>query len=187
MTTCDRIDELRDYAMGELALPAREAMERHVAGCGDCAAELASLRLTAAALRSLPDREIPQRIAFVSDKVFPPSPVRRWLGSGVWNFAAACVLAAALVFSFYPRPEARPATVIQAGLTKADVDQAVAQVKAEDEKAAAAMLAAADRKHEAEHRALMVAMDENMSVLQKRLSTYTMLASNDEARFGGAR
>jgi len=42
-------------------------MEQHLAACGDCALELDQLRLTTAALRTLPDREIPQRIAFVSD------------------------------------------------------------------------------------------------------------------------
>ena len=46
------------------------------AACGDCALELDQLRLTTAALRTLPDREIPQRIAFVSDQVFEPSRVR---------------------------------------------------------------------------------------------------------------
>jgi anti-sigma factor RsiW len=193
--TCERLEELRDYAMGELGAAERETMERHVAGCGDCSAELSSLQLTTAALRSLPDREVPQRIAFVSDKVFAPSPVAAWFGS-FWNsaarlgFASACLLAGAIVFSVVERPAAAPVTtanVIQTGVSQADVDRAVktavAQVKAEDEKATAAILAAADQKHEKEHRALLVAMDENMTVLQKRLSTYTMLAANDE-RFG---
>jgi anti-sigma factor RsiW len=196
MTTCERLEELRDYAMGELGVAEREAMERHVATCGDCAAELTSLQLTTATLRSgLPDREMPQRIAFVSDKVFAPGWFSQfWNSAARLGFASACVLAAAVVFSVVERPAApvTTASVVQAGVSKADMDlavnaavtKAVAQVRAQDQKATAEILAAADEKHEREHRALMVAMDENMTVLQKRLSTYTMLASNDEARFG---
>jgi anti-sigma factor RsiW len=84
MSICHRIDELRDYALDELAPESRNSMEQHLAGCSDCAAELDRLRLTTAALRVLPDHEIPQRIAFVSDKIFEPSPARRWL-EGFWN------------------------------------------------------------------------------------------------------
>jgi anti-sigma factor RsiW len=199
--TCDRIEELRDYAMGELGPDARLTMERHVAGCADCGAELHALQLTAAALRSLPDREIPQRIAFVSDKVFEPSGVARWF-AGFWNsaarlgFASACVLSAALLVTVYHRPSTvETAAVIQAGVTKADVDKeineavtrAVAQVKAEDEKATAEILAASDQKHEQDRRALVVAMQENLTYLEKKLSTSMLLASNDQERFGGAR
>ena len=198
MTTCDRIDELRDYAMGELSHPARQSMELHIATCGHCAAELSSLQVTTAALRTLPDREIPQRIAFVSDKVFEPSPVARWFG-GFWNsaarlgFASACVLSAALIVSVYHRPTAAvaPTALIQASLSKADVDKeineavglAVQQVRAEDAK----ILAASEQAHEAQQHALMVAMGENMDIMQKRLNTYTTIAFNDDPRAGGGR
>jgi anti-sigma factor RsiW len=209
MTTCDRIDELRDYAMGELAQPARQSMELHVAACDACAAELASLKATTAALRTLPDRDIPQRIAFVSDKVFEPSPVASWFANalgGFWTsaarlgFASACVLSAALIVSVYHRPATvQPSALIQASLSKADVDKeisteinaavnrAVSQVRAEDARITAAALAASDVKHEREHNALLVAMEENMTVLQKRLTTYTTLAFNDDPRLGGGR
>ena len=74
-STCGRAEPLRDYAFDELPAGDRGAMEQHLAKCGECALELDRLRMTSAALRSLPDQEIPQRIAFVSDKVFEPSPV----------------------------------------------------------------------------------------------------------------
>jgi anti-sigma-K factor RskA len=214
MTTCDRIDDLRDYAMGELAADARSRMERHIAGCGECAAELTSLQLTTTALRSVADREVPQRIGFVSDKIFEPSPVSRWFAdswfAGFWNsaarlgFASACVLAAAIVISVYHPFSRGPAPVqlsslAQTSISKADVDreineavahavtQAVAQVRTEDAGMSAKALAAADQRHEQQHQALLAAMDENMTILQKRLSTYTMLASNDAGRFGDGR
>jgi hypothetical protein len=213
MTTCDHIDDLRDYAMGEASADARAAMEQHLAAFSDCTAELCALRLTTAALRTLPDREMPQRIAFVSDKIFEPSPVARFFAN-FWNsaarlgFASACVLSAAVILSVYHRPAAdldaarlAPARLMPASLSKSDVDQeinaavskAVAQVRDQvrEEDAAmsarttAAALAASDRKHEQEHRALLVAMEENLTVMQKRLTTFTMLASNDAAIFGG--
>jgi hypothetical protein len=56
------------------------------------------------------DEEIPQRIAFVSDKIFEPSPWRRWLAA-FWNsgarlgFASAAMLSASLVlFALKPAP-----------------------------------------------------------------------------------
>jgi len=55
-------------------------------------------------LFTLREEEIPQRIAFVSDKIFEPSPVRRWFSAfwgsaGRLGFASAAMLSAALIFS----------------------------------------------------------------------------------------
>jgi hypothetical protein len=202
MTTCERLEQVRDYAMGEGDRKAREAMGKHVTACGECAAELKSLQLTTAALRMLPDREIPQRIAFVSDKVFAPSPAVRWFG-GIWNsaarlgFAAACVLAVGFVIAAY-RPGANNGSqqiVIPASVSKADVDRAVnqavtkavAQVRQEVQREDAAVLAASEEKHEREHKALMVSMGESLDYLQKRMNSGMILASNDQERFGGGR
>jgi anti-sigma factor RsiW len=161
MSTCDRAEALRDYAFDELPAGERPEMEQHIAVCGDCAAELDQLRVTTAVLRVLPDREIPQRIAFVSDKVFQPSALSRFFG-GFWNsaarlgFASACVLAVALIVSAYHRPA--PADVSKQ--INDAVAQAVARIRQED----AQMLAASETKHDQEHRILMEAVD----VLQER-------------------
>jgi len=188
MSTCDRAEDLRDYAFDELPAADRRGMEQHIAGCGDCAAELDRLRVTTAALRALPDREIPQRIAFVSDKVFIPSPLARFLG-GFWNsavrlgFASACVLSGALIASAYlVSPYRRPAVVpptevVRTVIQTADVSKqvndavsrAVGQVRQED----ARLFAAAENKHEQEHRSLM----EAVTVLQDHLNRDTLLAS----------
>ena len=203
MTTCGRMDEVRDYAFEELDAALRPSLEQHIAQCEDCAVELDQLRLTTAALRILPDREIPQRIAFVSDKIFQPDAGQGWLAR-FWNsgprlgFASACILAAALLFTGYRRPvEVRMVTsaAISGSEVTRQVDEAVAravsevrsQVQTEDAKVTRVALEAADRRHEQEHRALMVAMEENLTVLQKRYSTLTMLASADAARFGAGR
>ena len=119
---CGRTEALRDYVFEELPAGGRKEMEQHLAACGDCALELDRLRMTTAALRTLPDREIPQRIAFVSDRVFASS---HWY-SGIanfWNsaarlgFASACVLAVALVVSTWHRP-AEVKTIVLGGFSK---------------------------------------------------------------------
>jgi anti-sigma factor RsiW len=96
--------ELKDYFLKELTVPQAAQMEEHINSCPGCREELDRLRLTEAALFSLRDEEIPQRIAFVSDKIFEPSPVRRWFSAfwgsaGRLGFASAAMLSAAIVFA----------------------------------------------------------------------------------------
>ena len=182
---------MRDYAFGELPADRQPELEQHLGVCGECTLELDRLRLTTAALRTLPDREIPQRIAFVSDKVFEPSPVSRFF-AGFWNsasrlgFASACVLGAALIVSAYHRPvEVR--TVVQAANTSTDVSQqvndavtkAVAQVKIED----AREIEAVGHKYEQQYQERMASVAENFEMLQKRLGT-SLIAANDMRRNG---
>jgi anti-sigma factor RsiW len=195
-SSCGRAEALRDYAFDELAGNERRAMDEHIATCGDCAVELDRLRLTTAALRTLPDREIPQRIAFVSDRVFEPSAFARFwnavLPSNRLGFASACVLALAMVvsawhFSATSRPvEIR--TVVQTASTPADPQQqisaavakAVAQVRVEDARMIQAALQESERKHDQEYRNQMVAIQERLMVLQKRLgASYASMASNE--------
>jgi anti-sigma factor RsiW len=122
--SCGQVDLVRDYAFDELAPAERNLVQQHLAQCSGCAAELDRLRLTTAALRVLPDQEVPQRIAFVSDKVVEQS----WL-AGIWNsaarlgFASACVLAAGLAFSSYHR-DAAVNQAVAVALTKAHAEDA---------------------------------------------------------------
>ena len=101
--------DLKDYFLKELPTPQAAQMEEHIHTCPDCREELDRLRLTEAALFSLRDEEIPQRIAFVSDKIFEPSPLRRlwtafWGSSGRLGFASAAMLSAALVLLAFHKP-----------------------------------------------------------------------------------
>jgi anti-sigma factor RsiW len=192
-SSCARAEALRDYAFDEqLSQDERRVMEQHLAACGDCALELDQLRLTAAALRSLPDREIPQRIAFVSDRVFEPSPFRRFWNSGArLGFASACVLAAALVVSAWHLSGhyAEPRTVVQAAAVApeqidAAVAKAVAQVRAQvaenDAQVIQAAVQAAERKRGEEYRNQMVALEENFDVLRKTMNRdYARLEGNE--------
>lgn len=182
-------EALRDYALGELAADQKPALEQHLAICGECGIELDRLRITTAALRALPDQEIPQRIAFVSDKVFDPSPVSRFF-AGFWNsaarlgFASACIVGGALVLSAYHRP-AEVRTVVQTANVDVSkqvndaVTKAVAQVRAEDARA----IEAVDRKYQKQYETRMVAVEESFARMQMRLGT-ALIASND-LRSGG--
>jgi anti-sigma factor RsiW len=185
---CARAEALRDYAFDELPADERRAMEQHLAACGDCALELDQLRLTSAALRTLPDREIPQRIAFVSDRVFEPSAFRRFWNSGArLGFASACVLAVALVVSAWHLSGhyAESRTVVQTASVAPDrinaaVARAVAQVRADDALVIEAAVQAAERKRDAEYRGQMVALEENFDVLRKTMNRdYARLEGNE--------
>jgi hypothetical protein len=101
--------DLRDYFLKELPNAQQREVEGHVKSCQVCRQELDRLQLTEAALFSLRDEEIPQRIAFVSDKVFEPSPWRRgwaafWGSSARLGFVSAAMLSVALLVSAVMRP-----------------------------------------------------------------------------------
>ena len=105
--TCSPFD-LRDYFLQELPDPQQRQVEAHVKLCQPCREELDRLRVTEAALLCLRDEEIPQRIAFVSDKIFEPSPWRRWWAA-FWGsaarlgFASSALLSAAIVvYALHP-------------------------------------------------------------------------------------
>ena len=115
----------RAYAFGELDAPARREAESHAAACADCQDELAGLRVTLDALATLREEEVPRRIAFVSDKVFEP----RW-----WqklflrpSFAAAGVVAAAILVHGFVRPVAAPTAPVDAAAITARVTAEVSQ------------------------------------------------------------
>src|SRR5271170_1450760 len=98
--SCSNYD-WKAYALGELDQSALRQAEAHAAGCSACREELAGLRLTLDAMSTLREEEIPKRIAFVSDKVFEP---RWWQIFRRPTFAAACVLAAAILVHAFARP-----------------------------------------------------------------------------------
>ena len=142
--SCSPFD-LRDYFLKELPGPEGKQVELHIKTCAECREELERLRATEAALVSLSDEEIPQRLAFVSDKIFEPSPARRaWVafwGSGArLGFASAAMLSAALVV--YTVGGAQKSGGREEALTpqiQAAVDRAVAAREAKLEQQIAAV------------------------------------------------
>jgi anti-sigma factor RsiW len=90
--------DLKDYFLKELADGQQRQVEAHVQSCSGCRQELERLRLTGAALCSLPDEEIPQRIGFVSDPVFERSRwAAFWASPARLGFAAAAMLSIAVL------------------------------------------------------------------------------------------
>ena len=142
---CSSVD-VKAYALGEA--PPDAACAAHIESCESCREELERLRLTRDALLTLPEEEIPRRIAFVSDKIFEPRWWQRiWQSGPVMAFASACVLAVAILAHDYARPAAQPP---QAALVSASVEQ---QIQAEVEKRVDARIASAVNKATAESEA----------------------------------
>jgi anti-sigma factor RsiW len=118
--TCSAVD-LKAYFLGELAQAEKTSVDDHVRACQGCREELDQLRLTQTALLSLEEEEIPQRIAFVSDKVFEPRWWQTiWRSGPAMGFASAAMLAAAILAHGYVRPISAP-TVAPAN-TQASID-----------------------------------------------------------------
>ena len=194
--SCSPFD-VRDYFLRELTDAERRQTENHLRGCLECREELERLRLTEAALLSLRDEEIPQRIGFVSDKVFEPSAPRRWW-QAFWSssprlgFASAAMLSAALLTVSFHRPAPAPVAgevrISQAEMARLEasfsarmqqaITQAVADTEARQAKKTEELLAAAEQRYAADRKALMLAVDENMDFLQRRLNTVRYIASN---------
>src|SRR5580700_3382356 len=128
--SCESYD-WKAYALGELDRSARREAESHADACPACREELAALRLTLDAMSTLRDEEIPRRIAFVSDQIFEPRWYQRAFRS-LWtpNFAAACVVAGAILVHAYARRAAPDAAAVNAQI-EAAVNRAVAVVDAQ--------------------------------------------------------
>ncbi len=194
---CSSID-LKAIALGEAS------EEAHIASCANCREELDRLRLTQGALLSLPEEEVPRRIAFVSDKVFEPRWWQRvWQSGPAMGFASAAVLAAAIFAHAYARPatavstaapnaaqiaaqvNARIETRMDAEVAKR-VNAAVAQTAAESE----AREAKATRLLEAAEKRFELQRDSDVAMLQQTAHYWEekmgrlMVASNNN--YGGA-
>ena len=124
--SCSNFD-LKGYLLGEIPETGRSAVKEHLAGCPACAEEVDRLRLTHAAMMTLPEEEMPRRIAFVSDKVFEPRWWQRlWSSGPKLGFASAAMLSAAILAHGYVRPSG-------AAIDQAQVESAMRKVVAESE------------------------------------------------------
>lgn len=184
--SCSPFD-LRDYIFGELGEPDRRQVEVHVRSCAHCHEDLERLRLTHSTLLALRDEEVPQRIGFVSDKVFEPSLARRvwqsvWGSSPKLGFASAAMLSAALViFAFLRQSAAVPVPPVDtakieqqvSARVSAAVEKAVAESEARQANKAAAMLAAAEQRFNEQRqgdRANLENLAQSIVVLQKQVN-----------------
>ena len=183
--SCSPFD-LQDYFLQELTDPERRQVEAHVQGCSACRQELERLRLTQAALFSLRDEEIPQRIAFVSDPVFEPSRWKRgwaalWDSPARLGFAGAAVLAAGLMVSAGLR------ALPSAGVTSAEVDERIhAAVTASEARTTKLVHEVVEQGAGEENRRLLADIDylrkENYK-LQREAGQYVYRAAADQGAY----
>lgn len=176
--------DLKDYLFGELSGEARREVEQHLAACESCREEYERLRLTQSALAALRDEEPPRRIAFVSDKIFEPRWWHRlWRSGPQLGFASALALAAAIVAHGYlVRPQPAPAPAVSAQNMEERVAEEVARrLPAAVEKAMAErdarllrQVADLEAKMNFERRAEIVAFQEQVNYLKKRLDVATI-------------
>ncbi len=179
--SCSPFD-LKDYFLEELADPQqRHQVEAHVRSCRSCHEELERLQLTQAALFQLRDEEIPQRIAFVSDKVFEPSPAKRWLAafwgsSARLGFASAAMLSVALVVFAARRPAPAPAppaavsTAMIEQRVQAAADKAAQEIEARYAAKTEQLVNAIRQHDEKERRLLMASYDAQSVYAQHKIS-----------------
>jgi len=192
--SCSPFD-LRDYLFDELAAENRRQVDQHVRSCGTCHEELERLRITQTTLLALREEEVPQRIGFVSDKVFEPSGVRRvwqafWGSSARLGFASAAMLSVALMFFTFFRqaPAAASVTPLDtsrieaqvAARVSAVVEKAVAESETRQAGKTAALLAAAEQRFESQRLADMLNVEQRLSVLQKHYNVRENLVARYE-------
>ena len=188
---CSSVD-LKLYFLGEAARPEKAAIEDHLRACQACREELERLKLTETALRSIEEEEVPQRIAFVSDKVFEPRWYQNiWRSGPAMGFASAALLAAAILVHAYARPIARPAPTVDTAQIEqrierevsARLDAAVAQaVSASQTKQAqqtAALLDAAEKRFEAKRQEDLAVAREAARYYDQQVSRL-LVAVNDQ-------
>lgn len=197
--TCAAVD-LKAYLLVEIPTGERAVLEDHVRACQSCREELDRLRLTQAALRALPYEEVPQRIAFVSDKVFAPRWWQRVWGSGpAMGFASASVLAAAILVHGFARPAVTPVTsaVDTANMEQrieqevnarvdAAVAKAVSETDARQEQKFAKTLDAAEHRYELQRRVDLAALQQTVRFYDQQMGRL-IVASNDFAQEGKTR
>ncbi|HEY1240190.1 MAG TPA: zf-HC2 domain-containing protein [Bryobacteraceae bacterium] len=179
--SCSPFD-LRDYLLKELSDGECRQVDAHVRGCAACREDLERLHLTEAALFSLRDEEIPQRIAFVSDKIFEPSPWRRaWAafwGSGArLGFASAAMLSIALIVFSLARTAGTPGLERASGPATARVAASGASVS--EEQIQQRVQAAVDQAVAASETRLQKVFDQRMNDLQRRDQALLLSMASD--------
>ncbi len=95
MNCSDTRDRLDAYLAGTLGAGERGALEAHVAGCTECAADLAAARTLAPLVLALPRTKEPSPELWNGiARRLGPARFGRWVAAPVWAIAAAFLLVA---------------------------------------------------------------------------------------------
>jgi len=193
--SCSIVD-VKAYFLGEMEARDKMQVEGHLGACAECREELERLGLMRTALQTLPEEEVPRRIAFVSDRVFEPRWWQTiWRSGPAMGFASAGLLAGAILVHGFTRPPAivtaAPTVVASVDTAQIDkrideevakrVDAALAQQKQRTEQ----MLQASEKRYEQRRQKDLVEFQQVMRYQDQRFN-HLMVASNDLAASRGA-
>ena len=191
--SCSDVD-LKAYFLSEMAPAERPRVEAHVRACAGCRAELEQMKVTETALLALTDEEPPQRIAFVSDKVFEPRWYQAiWRSGPAMGFASAALLAAAIVAHGYAGAgSSQPPKVDTAQIeqrvehevnqrVEAAVTKAVNDAEARQSREVASVLETAEKHYAAEREADLAAAQQTIAYYEKKMNRW-LVASNEDVR-----
>lgn len=193
---CSSFD-LKAYVLNESGPGDRRAVEQHAAACAACAEEIERLSLTCAALRAVPQEEMPRRIAFVSDKVFEPRWYQRlWDSPARLGFASAALLSAAILTHALTRPAPvavtlapPPAVASVAAPAPLDLDgirKLIAESEARQAKLLAGQIAASEQRAERNLRETKAAIDISFEGIGRQINVLRHGMQTASAGLGGA-
>src|SRR5271165_6870013 len=188
--SCSIVD-VKAYFLGELAKRERAQVESHLGACAECREELERLGVMRTALQTLPEEEVPRRIAFVSDRVFEPRWWQTiWRSGPAMGFASAALLAGAILVHGFTRSPVIVATAptVTAPVDTAQIDKRIDQEVAKQVDAALAqqkqrteqMLQASEKRYEQRRQKDLVELQQVMRYQNQQMSHW-MMASNDMA------
>jgi hypothetical protein len=186
-------EDLKGYFLGELASREKASVEDHLHVCQSCREDLDRLKVTQTALLALEEEEVPQRIAFVSDKVFEPRWYETiWRSGPAMGFASAALLAAAILVHGYARPAVAPpiaATVDTAQIEQrierevnarldTVVQKAVSDAEAKQAAEFTKVLDASEARFETRRKADLATIQQAAEYYEKQMNRW-LVASND--------
>jgi anti-sigma factor RsiW len=180
--------DLKAYFLGEVTRAEKSSVDDHVRACQSCREELDRLKLTDTALRSLVEEDAPQRIAFVSDKVFEPRWYETiWRSGPAMGFASAVLLAGAiLVHGFSLRTPAQP--VATPTVNTAQIEQRIERevnvrldtVVAKQREQMASMLDATEKRYESKRQADLVEVRQVREYYRSQMGRLMVAANKQE-------
>ena len=141
MSECEQSGRLSAYHDGELDAPSRAAMDRHLASCGPCAAELGRLRRLSGVLREAAPAELSpaamRRMHRSADLAYS-STLRRW-AEALTAVAAAILVTFSVWLWRMPRAGAAPGQTPtwEAAALRQSSDQSSAYTPSTEEQLAA--------------------------------------------------
>jgi len=121
MSCPDRVEQISAHVDGELDLPTRKELERHLAACASCSTRLAELRALSKSIRENASRPAPdeERLRILGDSLraetaIPESRVAAFARTALVAAAAAVVAWIGAIWATRPTAEARIASELVA-------------------------------------------------------------------------